>query len=566
MKSFSPQSKACIRKQAEQLLESHREEIVNSFTSLDKNSLLDELVMKTLELRLTRSDVESVMAETEKIHQMQIDSDLALFESEARFRAIFENNSAAIGVYEFDTTITMVNDAYCRILGCIREEVIGKSWTTQIPPDELKRLKEYNNIRVTNPTDAPIEYEFSFYHKSGEIKQALASIAMNMDLKKMIISFVDINDRKKAEKALKESQQMFETTFQYSPIPMALTKLSDGKYINVNTVFIQESGYAREEILGKTSLELGLFTNTADRKHIAEKVLEVGEISSFECDIRIKSGEVLPYIISSVRVLINGEAYLLSSLMGVKILKDAMKQLQQYSEELQELNATKDKFFSIIAHDLKSPFQGLMGYSKMLAEEYSDLDEDTRRVYIESILKISEEAYKLLENLLQWSRLQSGAMIFNPDVFNISQNLASTLSLLSENASRKSISFTKEIDKNAFVNADINMFTTIIRNLCSNAIKFTHSGGEVTINCFPFEEMLHIEVRDTGIGMDAERVSNLFRIDKDVSRNGTTGEQGTGLGLLLCKEMIERHSSKLEVESEVGKGTTFRFSVPLFRD
>lgn len=509
-------------------------------------------------------DISGLIGFARDITELKL-NEKALKESEERFRSIFENNSAAIGVYEFDSTISMVNNAYCRISGYSREEVIGKSWKSQIPPEDLTRLLEYNKIRLANPDKAPSEYHFGFYHKSGEIRQVLASIATNMNLKKIIISFIDVTDRLRAEKQLQESQQIFETTFESSPIPMALSSITDGKYKNINKTFILESGFQREELIGKTSFDLGIFVDINEREYIAQKVREEGSVSSYECNIKIKSGEILPCLVSSVRLVIQSEVYLLSSIINIKKLRTALEQLQKYSEELKELNAHKDKFFSIIAHDLKSPFQGLLGYSAVLADEYSTMDDMERKEYITAIREISQESFKLLEDLLQWSRMQAGSMPFNPEVININQDFASTFTLLTDSANRKNITFQKELEKNAFVHADKNMLTTIIRNLCSNAIKFTETGGSVTIKGYQDNNRYILQVVDTGIGMDEALLSNLFKIDKNVTRNGTAGEHSSGLGLLLCKEMVELHGDTLQVHSSVGKGSTMSFSVPVFR-
>ncbi len=239
------------------------------------------------------------------------------------------------------------------------------------------------------------------------------------------------------------------------------------------------------------------------------------------------------------------------------------EELQRLNEQLTELIATKDKFFSIIAHDLKSPFQGLLGYSSILSQEYSTLTEEEKISFIHNIEELSNSSYRLLENLLEWSRIQTGKMNLNVENFNLLAEVFSTLSLIKQTANNKGIEFNYNIDNSIFINADKYMLTAIIRNLASNSIKFTNSGGKIDLTVEKVEHFIRFSVKDTGIGISKDSIDKLFRVDKNISTKGTANEEGTGLGLLLCKEMIERHGGAITVESEVGKGTIFTFTIPL---
>lgn len=237
--------------------------------------------------------------------------------------------------------------------------------------------------------------------------------------------------------------------------------------------------------------------------------------------------------------------------------------LQLLNEQLKETNAAKDKFFSIIAHDLKSPYQGLLGYSQLLSTEYATLTEAEKISFIGNIEQLSNSTYKLLENLLEWARLQTGKMNFIPEKFDLLLELYPTFSLLKQTSQNKKIEFTYSIDKNVSVFADVNMVSSIVRNLVANSIKFTNQGGKVTLNSSIKGDYVEIAVKDTGVGIKPEKLETLFKIDKSTSTDGTANEKGTGLGLLLCKEMIERHGGKIWVESQVNVGSTFFFTLPL---
>jgi signal transduction histidine kinase len=236
--------------------------------------------------------------------------------------------------------------------------------------------------------------------------------------------------------------------------------------------------------------------------------------------------------------------------------------IEKYTTKLKELNQTKDKFFSIIAHDLKSPFQGLLGYSQILQTEYDTITEEEKLFFINGIGELSQSAFRLLENLLEWSRMQTGRIAFDPEAFILNKELTATFFLLSQTASNKDIELQNNINCDVSVYADKNMLSTIIRNLISNSIKFTKQGGRIRISSELNNNIVKITVADTGIGMKQEDVEKLFKLDKNFSTNGTNKEEGTGLGLLLCKEMVEKHDGKIWVESKIGEGSKFIFTIP----
>jgi len=242
--------------------------------------------------------------------------------------------------------------------------------------------------------------------------------------------------------------------------------------------------------------------------------------------------------------------------------KNAEVQLQEYSEQLKELVATKDKFFSIIAHDLKSPFNSILGLSEIIKNDARHLDIATIEQYASVINSTSNNTYKLLENLLDWARIQQSQMPFQP-VSLILKNLANEVIELSiEKANSKMIALINYIPDNLIVLADKNMIRTILRNLISNALKFTSTHGKVEIKALYNENRVVISVEDTGSGIKHEDIEKIFKIGSSFSKRGTENEKGTGLGLLLCKEFVEKHGGHIWVESEEGKGSEFKFSIP----
>ena len=241
----------------------------------------------------------------------------------------------------------------------------------------------------------------------------------------------------------------------------------------------------------------------------------------------------------------------------------AQQALENSNKALEEIVRTKDKFFSIISHDLRSPFTGIIGYSHMLK---SDLDSYTKEEviqFISSINKSAENTYKMLDNLLQWARVQSGTMAPVPEDFELKEVLDMIQASFETTLVKKQIVFDYNCDKAIVVFADKMMVKTVVHNLISNAIKFTQKGGAVSIDVKSVNDTISIMVTDTGIGMDKQAIAKLFKVDSIVSTKGTDNETGTGLGLVLTKEFVELNHGKIKVDSQLGKGTRFKIILPV---
>lgn len=246
--------------------------------------------------------------------------------------------------------------------------------------------------------------------------------------------------------------------------------------------------------------------------------------------------------------------------------KNAELKNEIYVKDLENLNQTKDKFFSIIAHDLRNPFAGILGLSSILQNR---LAEDGNYP-IESITKIAnlievsaKSAFNLLENLMQWARSQTGDIQFKPIITSANALLDNVLSTIIGLVYNKNIQIETSLEPDTFIAIDPELTNTILRNLITNAIKFTSSGGKIKISSQTENKMLLFCVEDSGVGIQEENISKLFRIDSKYSKLGTNGEKGTGLGLILCKEFVEKQGGEIWAESEFGNGSKFFFSVPL---
>ncbi|MBU2510935.1 hybrid sensor histidine kinase/response regulator [bacterium] len=240
-------------------------------------------------------------------------------------------------------------------------------------------------------------------------------------------------------------------------------------------------------------------------------------------------------------------------------------QMKQIREKLVEANATKDKFFSIIAHDLRNPFNHLLGFSEILLNRFESLSNTQIIKFINNIHSSAQNMYRLLENLLSWSSVQLGTFDWLPVKFNVNQVVNETIDLLKAQAFGKKVSLNSNLESEFTAYGDVNMITTVVRNLISNAIKFTPENGRIDINALIKDTFLNIFVKDSGVGISEENSKKLFQISNNFSCKGTNDEVGTGLGLILCKEFVEKNGGKIWVESKVGEGSQFWFTIPINR-
>lgn len=337
----------------------------------------------------------------------------------------------------------------------------------------------------------------------------------------------------------------------------------DLKYLFVNQKLADRYAKSKEEIIGKKVAEIIPKKDFESAFPSIQKVL-AGETVFFENSVFFPNSQqqflnlfYVPHIDSKGKVV----AYYLL-IQDITEQKIAEQQLKQYASELKALNATKDKFFGIIAHDLKNPFASLLGASEILSHNPDQYDFDTIQKFGSLIYNSAKSGYTLLENLLEWSRSQTGNITYDPQLLNFREIIETNLSNIKVSSGNKKIKLRSEIIEDIKITADENMLNTIIRNLLSNAVKFTHEGGEVSIKTEKKDNDITVTVKDTGIGIPKDGIDKLFRIDFKYTNIGTADERGTGLGLLLCKEFVEKHGGKIWVESKEGKGSEFKFSIP----
>ncbi len=345
---------------------------------------------------------------------------------------------------------------------------------------------------------------------------------------------------------------MFNKAFEYKSLQLAY---NDSLYTRQQTSSILEMQTRFETVAKEKEIQL-----LKKDKEIG--VLEVERHKSFQKYLVIFS--ILLLLLISVIIFslrIKRKNNLLLSVKN-RELEQINKKLIESEQNLIELNATKDKFFSIIAHDLKNPFNALLGFSQLLERNYDTYTKTEIKEYINVIYESSQSLFKLLDNLLQWSRTQTGSITYNPEIFNLLPVIKQEITYLQFYADKKKIAIKVTVDSTMSAFADKNIISTVIRNLINNAIKFTNSNGRVEVRATETINEIEVSIADTGIGIDADDLEKLFQLNSSISNKGTANEEGTGLGLLLCKEFIERNGGRIWANSNKGKGSTFYFTLP----
>lgn len=336
------------------------------------------------------------------------------------------------------------------------------------------------------------------------------------------------------------------------------------RYVFVNSAFNKFYGKETNEVIGKTVEELWSVDDFQNKIKPGLKKCLTGKPVFLNYEGKIPNGEFkilemnyYPHRNSKGRI--DG---IISTAKDVTEHKQAERALKESEIRFKELNATKDKLFSIIGHDLKGPLNNILGFSELIEQGFESYSTNDIRQYNKLIFQLSHSISDLLENLLTWSRAQRNIITVNPHNITFYFTVEKCLGLLIQNAIQKEIRIKNNVLPDTVIFADEEMITSVIRNLISNAIKFTHRGGTILIQAQSSAENVIIAVKDNGTGISEDKIPYLFHPSENHSCLGTEGEKGTGLGLLICKDFIERNSGNIWVESEPDKGTTFFIALP----
>ena len=519
--------------------------------------------------------------------------------SEQRFRSVWENSRDGMCITDADGMILMVNQMFCNMVKKDEDEMIGELFSV-IYKAELQQDfidKYYNSFENGDILGRNIE-ELTLWDNSKLWFSFSNSFIYLDDGSKVVLSIIrDITQTKKAELINQMIFNINNTVFESESLGELLKNVHKvlASTINAENFFlgiynegqetisipymVDKNGIVKEIPLEKTFtgyvLKKGepVFLKEKDSLKMIEsgEVDLIGKLSKVWLGIPIKVNDALKGVIvfqdyEDENSLGNYEIEVMkyvSEQVGLVMERILAREALLISENrLRETNQTKDKFFSIIAHDLRNPFVTILGFSDILNEDYSQMDDEERLNLIREMRVTAQSTYGMLENLLNWSRSETGTLKISPRLFSIGKLVDSVLSVVDGNAKMKEIELKCEIDRGIKVFADKSTIETVIRNLVTNAIKFSNSGGYVEVKAEDKNNFVEISIEDNGVGMSREIIDKLFDLSDTTTTRGTANEGGSGLGLVLCKEFVEKNKGEIRVESIKDKGSTFIFTLP----
>jgi PAS domain S-box-containing protein len=432
---------------------------------------------------------------------------------------------------------------------------MNKSIFEFIHPEYLDLVKQ----RVKERRSDPLELKLIKKDGSEFYAETLGKEGIYKDENVRVISINNITKRKESEKEILK----LSATVEQSPLSIVITDLA-GTLEYVNPRFLETTGYTKEEAIGANPRILSTgHTSKEEYKELWDTILS-GNVWIGEFLNRRKDGTM--YWEEATIAPVKNKLGEIVSFVGLKVniteKKQAEKKLMQSQKELEETVKARNKLFSIISHDLRSPFNAILGFSEIMVNKSKDGDFEGFEELSNYVLKAATQSFELLDNLLHWSRIQTGRMKYSPEKVNLKELTEKIFDLLKAGADEKHINLSIESQENLDIKADKFMFETVIRNLISNAIKFTPEKGIVKVNFEILGDEIVYKVSDTGIGIEKENIEKLFMVDSSFTTEGTKQEKGTGLGLILCKEFVDMHKGNITVDSEVGTGSTFSVFLP----
>lgn len=496
---------------------------------------------------------------------------------------------AIVAITNVAGTILYVNNRFCEISQYSYNELVGNNhrvinsgfhpkefWTQMYATlkqgnvwhGEIRNRAKDGSIYWVATTIAPLE------NADGKIAEYLALRTVITERKlaeeNLRIHQIELENQKaelqRAYSELELTQARYYDLYDFAPVGY-LTVNEEGEILEANLTFAAMLGYNRELLIEK---QFSRFTIAEDRDiciYHRQQMFQTGNAQSFEIRIRRIDGTIFwAKLDTNLRTDEKGTPNCRIAVTDFSKRKELEMKLQEYMKVLENVNRTKDKFFNIIAHDLRNPFSGIIGIADLLEVKLKGDKSNLPHEYIQytkMIQTASRSAFTLLENLLLWARSQTGDINFRPRQIAINHLISFTIPLVIGNAFKKNITIETILSEEISVIGDEFFVSTIIRNLLTNAIKFTCQGGQVIVSAISNNDFAEISIADTGIGITPEHLEAIFRIDSKISKIGTDKEKGSGLGLILCKDFVEKQGGKIWVTSQLGKGSRFTFTVPL---
>jgi PAS domain S-box-containing protein len=503
--------------------------------------------------------------EDENFERVVVQSLQNLSQELKKYRMLFEHAADPVFVHDMHGIIIESNNTASAKYGYTSAEFKNMPvWQVDVSgmSDEVqKKIDELNQ-------KGKVSFETMHKTKSGNTFHVeVHACIISLDKQNAVVSFCrDISERKLAEQEKHKNQTRLKYIIQQLQDGIVVFK-KNGKILIWNSGIEQITGVKAKDALHRRFYEIQydiMFGQYKDKDFIRQKFDEIVNMSNPLIFAKPIENQIL-HPEKGVRI-IQATVYPIRIRHGKYIFGSVLRDItrnKNIENKLRDLNITKDKIFSIIAHDLKTPFNSIIGFSDILLEKYDAYDRDQVKKLIQYINLSAKPTLAVLENLLEWVNAQTGRLGFMPKYFFLNHLLKEVIELLLPSAKIKNINLQWKQSEDIEVFADYNMMSSVLRNLITNAVKFTNPLGQVTVSYVFEDEIVKIMIRDTGVGMDEKKMKTIFHLDKTKTTTGTAGEKGSGLGLILSKEFIEKHGGRIEVESIVGEGTQFTLILPV---
>jgi len=487
-------------------------------------------------------------------------------------------NSVAEGVFELDMLGNCVfcNKAALKMLGYQdQSDLTGRNMyelihSIQEDCSDQKFGKGKIFEAFYSGNDQHVEDEV-FWTKDGRcfpVEYWSYPIRREGDIIGFVVTFMDSSERRKDKMELLNGERRLKGVIEGTNFGTWEWNVQTGDAV-YNEKWAEIVGYTLEEL---SPVNINTWTKLAHPEDLKESEAQLMQLFThkisyydLECRMQHKNGNWI-WVHDRGKVTdwtTDGKPLMAAGThSNINARKEIELSLKENEIRLHELIATKDKFLSIIAHDLRNPFNTIVGFSELLLGKIKSKDYADSEEFARNILTSSCNTLNLLTNLLEWAKSQTNKIALNPEYFDISLLIDEIVKFSIESANHKQISISKVMPTDTMVFADRRMIGTIIRNLLSNAIKYTDISGKIIIYVNNISQGITVEIKDNGVGIGIEKMNKLFRIDQSTSTRGTRNEKGTGLGLILCKEFIDKHGGKIQVKSEVGTGSIFSFTIP----
>ena len=502
----------------------------------------------------------------------------ALQESQRFSSSLLQNSPNPVLVLNPDTSVKYVNPAFEKLTGFNLPDIRGLKAPLPWWPEEQQ--EEITAAIKGAMAKGGTRSEKVFQKKSGErMWVALNSAMIEHEGKPLyfLINWLDITDSKRMQESLRESEEKFSKAFRASPDAIAITRLKDGLFVDINDNYTSITGWTREEVINHTSKDIGIWAKAEDRVKMLKILKEKGSVQNEEFEFRIKSGEVRVWLFSGEIIEIGGDRCLITMTVDIterkraeEALKQKMEELRIAYQKLKELDQLKDSFLSTVSHELRTPLTSIKSFSEILLTY--DEDKETQKEFLNIIKEESDRLTRLINDFLDLSKIESGRMQWETVEVSVAEVIKTAINATQALVVKGNLEVKTEISpKLPTVMFDKDRLVQVVTNLLSNAIKFTPEKGKIEVKARLLQQkeskekadMVVVSVTDSGIGIAPKDHGGVFEKFKQVGDTLTDKPKGTGLGLPICKEIVEHFGGKLWVESELGKGSTFFFTLPM---